>query len=120
MGAEVMPTADVRAVDDAGRHTTRNRTLLTFPSGGVLIDTPGMRELQLWTTPERITSAFGDIEEAAEDCKFRNCGHGTEPGCAVQAAVDLGEISSARSASYRKLLAESTSSSNRRHGYSRR
>lgn len=120
MGKQVMPTADVRAVDDAGRHTTRNRTLLTFPSGGVLIDTPGMRELQLWTTPERITAAFGDIEEQADDCKFRNCGHGGEPGCAVQAAVAAGDISSARVASYRKLLDESASPTNRRHGTSRR
>jgi ribosome biogenesis GTPase len=120
MGKEVMPIADVRAVDDAGRHTTRNRTLLTFPSGGVLIDTPGMRELQLWTTAERITSAFGDIENAAEDCKFRNCGHAGEPGCAVQAEVDAGKISSARAASYRKLLDESTTTSNRRPGFSRR
>ena len=115
LGREAMVTGDVRAVDDAGRHTTRNRTLLTFPDGGVLIDTPGMRELQLWATPERVSAAFGDIEEAAEDCKFRNCGHDTEPSCAVQAAVEDGRIGSARVASYRKLVGETDRPSHRRH-----
>ena len=109
LGREAMATGDVRAVDDAGRHTTRNRTLLTFPGGGVLIDTPGMRELQLWATPDRVSEAFGDIEERAEDCKFRNCAHDTEPGCAVRRAVDDGAIGSARVASYRKLVREALS-----------
>ena len=106
LGRQAMATGDVRAVDDAGRHTTRNRTLLTFPDGGVLIDTPGMRELQLWATPARVSEAFADIEEHAEHCRFRNCGHDTEPGCAVRRAVDSGAIGSARVASYRKLVCE--------------
>ncbi|MEA2499827.1 MAG: ribosome biosis GTPase / thiamine phosphate phosphatase, partial [Actinomycetota bacterium] len=84
VGTEVQKVQDIRA-DDKGRHTTTNRELLLAPGGGVLIDTPGMRELQLWDADEGLGGAFSDIEELLEGCRFRDCSHDSEPGCAVLA-----------------------------------
>jgi len=106
LGAEVQETAEVRAGDAKGRHTTTTRDLLLVPGGGVLIDTPGIRGLLLWSAAEGLSAAFPDIEELAERCRFRDCDHGPEPGCAVAAAVTGGGLSRERLASYQKLKGE--------------
>ena len=103
-GNEQMATAAVRGHDSRGRHTTTYRALLRLPSGGCLIDTPGMRELKL--TGEENLDLFADIEVLAEKCRFADCGHGSEPGCAVQAALDEGELSPERWRNYLKLRDE--------------
>lgn len=104
LGVDKMATNAVRAHDSRGRHTTTHRALLELPSGGCLIDTPGMRELKL--TGEENLDLFADIEELAESCRFADCGHGSEPGCAVQAALDSGELAAERWRNYLKLRDE--------------
>jgi ribosome biogenesis GTPase len=96
----------VRAGDYRGRHTSTSRQLVLLPGGGILIDTPGMRELQLWDTGESVAEAFADIESIGADCRFRDCRHVSEPGCAVVAAVSAGTLAAERLGSYRKLQAE--------------
>ncbi|MGD1907047.1 MAG: ribosome small subunit-dependent GTPase A, partial [Leptolyngbyaceae cyanobacterium] len=90
IGAEAQATQTVRLDDSKGRHTTTQRHLFSLPSGALLIDTPGMRELQLWSVTEGVTETFSDIEALAEQCKFRDCQHQQEPGCAVQGAIAQG------------------------------
>lgn len=92
--------------DDKGRHTTTHRELLILPCGAAVIDTPGMRELGIWNAGEGITATFADIEALAEKCRFKNCTHSTEPGCAVRAAIERGELSGERLSSYEKLRKE--------------
>jgi len=92
--------------DDKGRHTTTRRELLLLPGGGILIDTPGMRELGLIEDAGGIDASFADIAELAAGCRFADCGHDAEPGCAVTAAIATGELPADRLASYRKLLRE--------------
>ncbi|HEX7814827.1 ribosome small subunit-dependent GTPase A [Dyella sp.] len=104
LGRERMATGAVREHDSRGRHTTTHRALLELPSGGCLIDTPGMRELKL--TGDENLDLFADIETLAESCRFADCGHGSEPGCAVQAALDSGELSHDRWRNYLKLRDE--------------
>jgi ribosome biogenesis GTPase len=104
MGSERMATGTVRGHDSRGRHTTTYRALLQLPSGGCLIDTPGMRELKL--TGEENLDLFADIEALAENCRFADCGHGSEPGCAVQEALHDGELSAERWRNYLKLRDE--------------
>lgn len=99
-------TQDVREVDARGRHTTTFRALLPTRAGGWLIDTPGMRELQLTDASEGIAAVFDDIEELVQSCRFRDCAHETEPGCAVQAALRDGTLDPTRLARWRKLEAE--------------
>lgn len=106
LGEERLATRDVREYDSRGRHTTSGRQLLLVPGGGILIDTPGMRELQLWETGESVAGAFADVESIAEECRFRDCRHASEPGCAVLAAVAAGMLPEARLESFRKLQAE--------------
>jgi ribosome biogenesis GTPase len=106
LGREVLKTQEVRATDDRGRQTTTRRELIVLPSGGLLMDTPGMRELQLWGGEEGLVDAFGDIAELARHCPFRDCQHGSEPGCAVQQALEDGTLNPARFASYQKLQRE--------------
>lgn len=96
----------VREDDSRGRHTTSHRQLLRLPSGALLIDTPGMRELQLWQTGTGLQETFADIVDLAENCQFRDCQHGQEPGCAVQAAIAGGRLSAKRLQSYQKLQRE--------------
>jgi ribosome biogenesis GTPase len=96
----------VREDDDRGLHTTTSRQMIFLPGGGMVIDTPGMRELQLWDSEEGLSRAFEDIEVLAESCKFRNCAHGGEPGCAVEGAVLRGQLLPERLESHRKLQAE--------------
>jgi ribosome biogenesis GTPase len=105
IGAEVLATGEVRDGDHRGRHTTTSRQLLAVPGGGVLIDTPGLRSLGL-TGDEGIDHAFPEMEELAANCRFRDCAHGSEPGCAVTAAVVDGTLHPARLASYQKLQGE--------------
>jgi len=100
-------TADVRGSDAKGRHTTTNRALRPTLHGGWLIDTPGMRELRLLDAEEGIEDVFSDVVELTTRCKFRDCAHEGEPGCAVQGAIDAGTLDPARLARWRKLEAES-------------
>ncbi|MFD5915675.1 ribosome small subunit-dependent GTPase A [Kitasatospora sp. NPDC058201] len=104
-GADVMAVQQARAVDQKGRHTTTTRELVPLPGGGVLIDTPGLREVGLYGG-EGVALAFADIEELAEDCRFHDCNHHTEPGCAVIAALAEGSLPERRLESYRKLQRE--------------
>jgi ribosome biogenesis GTPase len=106
IGRELMATRDIRESDGRGRHTTTARQLVLLPDRGVLIDTPGMRELQLWETGEGLGEAFADIEAEAASCRFRDCRHENEPGCAVRDAVADGRLTEARLASYLKLRQE--------------
>ncbi len=103
LGREALPTGEVREADQKGRHTTTRRTLEVSPGGVVLIDTPGVRELGLWHAEEGVSLAFAEIEALAEGCRFRDCGHSGEPGCAVEAAVSRGELDPARLEGYRRL-----------------
>jgi ribosome biogenesis GTPase / thiamine phosphate phosphatase len=106
IGHDLLRTNDVRASDSRGRHTSTSRQLVLLPGHGVLIDTPGMRELQLWETSESVAEAFTDIDERAAACRFRDCRHVSEPGCAVLEAVAAGELPRERLESFRKLQVE--------------
>jgi len=106
VGREVLRTAAVRDDDDRGRHTTTHRQLLVLPGGGMIIDTPGMRELQLWGDGDGVGQVFADIEALAPSCRYRDCAHEAEPGCAVRAAVDAGALAPGRLASFHKLQRE--------------
>lgn len=106
VGHDLLRTQDVRESDSRGRHTSTARQLVLLPGSGVLIDTPGMRELQLWDTGEAAGATFDDVETLANGCRFRDCRHRQEPGCAVRAAVDGGELAAGRLASFHKLQDE--------------
>ena len=106
VGHDVQRTAEVRASDQKGRHTTSRRQLIPLPGGALLIDTPGMRELQLWEGDAGVAAAFEDIEALAAGCRFGNCRHDTEPGCAVKVAAEDGRLTADRLASYRELRRE--------------
>jgi ribosome biogenesis GTPase len=107
-GEEKMTTKEVRSRDGRGCHTTTHRQLIALPEGGLLIDTPGMRELQLFDE-EGIGTVFSDIESLSEGCRFRDCTHNTEPGCAIREAVSSGELSADRLTHYQKLEKEARS-----------
>jgi ribosome biogenesis GTPase len=104
--ATLAATGDVRADDGKGRHTTTTRELFQLPGGALLMDTPGLREFRVWALDQGLDQAFPDIAELAAGCRFRDCRHESEPGCAVLAAADQGRIAPDRLASYRKLRAE--------------
>jgi ribosome biogenesis GTPase / thiamine phosphate phosphatase len=107
VGHERMEVKETRADDDEGRHTTTRRELILLPGGGVVIDTPGLRELQLWDGGgSAVEAAFSDIEDLAAQCRFTNCSHDTEPDCAVQEALRSGELSRERHRSWLKLQRE--------------
>lgn len=106
LGQERQRVEEVRESDSRGRHTTTCRELLPLPMGGALIDTPGLRELQLWAGRESLDSTFEDVARLAAACRFRNCGHNGEDGCAIAAALAEGRLDSARWESYGKLQAE--------------
>jgi ribosome biogenesis GTPase / thiamine phosphate phosphatase len=106
LGESRQETGEVRMSDHRGRHTTVVRELIQLPGGGILIDTPGLRELALTGSDAGIASTFPEIEEAARACRFRDCAHTEEPGCAVRAAVEAGKLPASRLASYHKLLRE--------------
>jgi ribosome biogenesis GTPase len=106
LGSERMKTAAVRANDSRGRHTTTHRVLIPLPQGGCLIDTPGMRELKLSGEEDLADGGFEDIEALAHSCRYSDCGHSNEPGCAVNAAIESGVLDEARYAHYCKLRDE--------------
>jgi ribosome biogenesis GTPase / thiamine phosphate phosphatase len=105
-GNELMAVTETRVDDDEGRHTTSHRELIVLPGGGLVIDTPGLRELQLWDRSDGVADAFADVEELAGECKFNDCAHTREPGCAVIAAVESGTLAGERLQSWRKLQKE--------------
>jgi ribosome biogenesis GTPase len=106
LGGEVQRVQDIRESDDRGKHTTSTRELFLLPGGGLLLDTPGLRELQLWEGDSALSRTFGDIEEIAAGCRFRDCRHQTEPGCAVREAVARGTLETKRLESFHKLEKE--------------
>ncbi|MEU1282191.1 ribosome small subunit-dependent GTPase A, partial [Streptomyces sp. NPDC005805] len=106
LGEEVMDVGATRETDGKGRHTTTTRNLLVMPGGGVLIDTPGVRGVGLWDAGNGVGQVFAEIEDLAADCRFHDCAHEAEPGCAVLAAVEDGSLHERRLDSYRKLLRE--------------
>jgi ribosome biogenesis GTPase len=106
LGTEYMATRAIREADARGRHTTSHRELILLPGGGLLLDTPGMRELGLWDSEEGLAATFEDIEALAADCRFADCGHSNEPGCAVRAALEAERLDPARWSSFQKLRRE--------------
>jgi ribosome biogenesis GTPase / thiamine phosphate phosphatase len=106
LGVEMQEVREVRESDSRGRHTTTARELFVLPGGALLMDTPGLRELQLWDADDGISQTFGDIESRAARCRFGNCRHDGEPGCAVQAAIETGVLDAARLEHWRKLQRE--------------
>jgi ribosome biogenesis GTPase len=104
-GEELLATAEIRS-DGRGRHTTTHRELVLLPDGGLVLDTPGMRELQLWESAEGLGEAFTDVEALAAQCRFSDCAHRSEPGCAIRRALVSGELDRGRYASYEKLKRE--------------
>lgn len=105
-GQALMVTKAIREDDARGRHTTTHRELVLLPGGGLVLDTPGMRELGLWDSDAGLSATFADIEELASQCRFRDCSHGGEPGCAIAAALRDGGLSEERWSSYGKLQRE--------------
>ena len=106
LGEDRQETREVRVSDHRGRHTTVVRELVQLPGGGILIDTPGLRALALTGSEVGIAATFPEIEEVARSCRFRDCSHKDEPGCAVQAAVESGLLSANRLENYHKLMRE--------------
>jgi ribosome biogenesis GTPase len=106
VGHELMEVKETRADDDEGRHTTTRRELILLPDGGIVIDTPGLRELQLWDGGDGVGEAFADVEDLAAECRFNDCSHTREPGCAVIGAVESGGLAPERLQSWRKLQRE--------------
>jgi ribosome biogenesis GTPase / thiamine phosphate phosphatase len=106
LGSERIRVQEVREDDSAGRHTTTSRELFRLPDGGMVIDTPGIREIQLWTDEDALGNTFSDVESLAGGCRFRDCSHQSEPGCAVQQAIQEGTLDSSRLDSYFKLQKE--------------
>lgn len=105
-----MAVGAVREGDGKGRHTTTHRQLLKLPCGALVIDTPGMRELGMWNAEQGLRETFEDIQSLLGNCRFSNCRHETEPGCAVREAIRQGELSPKRWMEYQSLLRETASS----------
>ncbi|PKL75117.1 MAG: ribosome small subunit-dependent GTPase A [Candidatus Melainabacteria bacterium HGW-Melainabacteria-1] len=105
-GQDIQAVQAIRADDAKGRHTTTHRQLFRLPSGALLLDTPGMRELQLWNAGDGLDAGFADIVELAVGCRYRNCAHQAEQGCAIQAALQSGELDAARYGNFLKLKRE--------------
>jgi ribosome biogenesis GTPase len=106
LGVERQKTREVRRGDERGRHTTTHRELLWLPAGGLLVDSPGLREIRLWAGDDGLQATFEDVETLASSCRFRDCAHDAEPGCAVRAAVEEGALAAERFESFRRLRAE--------------
>lgn len=105
-GEHIQAVQAVRQGDDRGKHTTTHRQLIPLPSGALIIDTPGMREIQVWSGAEGLPETFADVETLAQHCRFRDCQHQQEPGCAIQAALSDGQLDPERFSSYQKLQRE--------------
>ncbi len=114
LGEERQKIGAVSQSDGKGRHTTTHRELILFPEGGILMDNPGMRELHLWGEAEDLAESFADIENLAVNCKFRDCQHKTEPGCALTKAIEAGDLNPERLVSYHKLKNELSTLQKRR------
>lgn len=106
LGYERQPVYGIRNHDAHGRHTTTSRELIELPEGALIIDNPGLREIQLWIEGDGLVKTFSDIEELADDCRFKDCAHQREPGCAVKRAVEAGRLDVARLENYLKMLRE--------------
>lgn len=106
LGKEVQATKEVRVSDDTGQHTTVHRELFVLPNGGLLIDTPGIRELQLWGTDEDLNDDYDDIVDLARQCKYTSCRHGAEAGCAIQSGLSSGKLHASRYAGFVKMKIE--------------
>ncbi len=119
LGSARQVVGEVKADDRTGRHTTTQRELFLLPEGGMVIDTPGMREIQIWGTGDDVQSAFHDIEALSRNCRFDDCAHQLEPGCAVRQAVENGELSRARLDSFVKLQKEAAYTAARQEGSER-
>jgi len=120
VGEDVMAIGDVRAGDSKGRHTTTTRELHLLPTGGVLIDTPGIRGVGLWVDPDAVAATFDDVESLTAGCRFRDCAHEGEPGCAVAAAVADGSLAPERLEAWQALRREAESSARRADEHERR
>lgn len=120
LGREALRTAPVREDDSRGRHTTTHRKLVLLPSGGMVIDTPGIRELQFWSASEGVSTAFADLSELASGCRFHDCTHRAEPGCAVLAAVREGRFDSRRLENFHKTQTELAALERRQGGLAAR
>ncbi|QYG91233.1 ribosome small subunit-dependent GTPase A [Iamia sp. SCSIO 61187] len=110
---EVALVGEVREGDSKGRHTTSHREIHTLAGGGILVDTPGIRSVGLWTDTESVDATFDDVEALAADCRFSDCAHQGEPGCAVRAAIERGELDPARLAGWRGLVEEADQAARR-------
>jgi ribosome biogenesis GTPase len=119
-GREVMQTGEVRGGDGKGRHTTSHRELILLPSGGMLLDTPGLREVGLWVDAASVDAVFEDLAEMAQSCRFGDCRHQGEPGCALRQSVDDGDVDEDRLDSYLKLRAEADLAAIRKEEHLRR
>jgi ribosome biogenesis GTPase len=106
LGADVQLTGLVRAHDDRGKHTTSRRELFVLGRGGIVIDTPGLRELSMWADADSFANAFDDVTSLALGCRFSNCAHNEEPGCRVREAIAAGQLQEERLASFRQLEGE--------------
>ena len=106
LGENTQSTSGIREDDSKGKHTTTSRSLISLTEGGLILDTPGMREIQLADSKEGIATTFADIEAFVEQCRFADCRHESEPGCAIQKAIESGELDSRRLGNYQKLLKE--------------
>ena len=106
LGTDRQETGEIRHSDGRGRHITTRRELIPIPSGGLLMDTPGLRQLQLWDDEQDLETAFDDVDALAGQCRFRDCGHKDEPGCAVRAALDAGSLQPERFHNYEKIQGE--------------
>ena len=106
LGYDQLVIGELRKSDGRGRHTTTYREMLLLPNGGIVIDTPGMREIQIWTDSDGMEKTFSDIEELATQCRFRDCNHSTEPGCAIMNALENGTLDKKRYTNYLRLQKE--------------
>ncbi|HEX7475276.1 MAG TPA: ribosome small subunit-dependent GTPase A [Dehalococcoidales bacterium] len=119
LGVEKQETGEVREDDRMGKHTTTKRELILLPGGGIVIDTPGMREIQMWAEEDDLQGTFHDIDVLAKRCRFSDCSHNVESGCAVIAAIDQGDLDPARLESYRKIQKELIYLASREEGSTR-
>ena len=106
LGQQSQETSDIREDDSKGRHTTTSRSLHAMPSGGLLLDTPGMRELQLADCEQGVEETFADISALAQECQFGDCQHNGEPGCAIGHAIEQEQLDPRRFGNYQKLMRE--------------
>lgn len=117
LGNAIQKTQSIREKDSKGRHTTTERSLHFLPTGGMIIDTPGIRELKVAVDPQSLLESFSDVEALTHQCKFTNCQHLTEPGCKVKEALSSGSLTQARYDSYQKLVGEIAAREKKKRGY---